>query len=38
MRAWAYATAIININTGGNYTIPEVKRMEREHLIKLKTN
>jgi len=34
-RVWAYATAIININTGGNYTIPEVKRMERDALLNL---
>jgi len=36
-RAWAYAAAIININIGGNFTIPEVKRMEREKLINLLT-
>jgi len=34
-RAWAYATAIININTGGNYTIPQVKRMDRRRLLNL---
>lgn len=39
-RAWAYATAIININLtaqGKNesYSIPEVKQMEKEHLLML---
>ena len=34
-RAWAYGTAIININTGKGYTIPEVKAMPRELLINL---
>jgi len=34
-RAWAYGTAIVNINTGENYTIEDVKEMKRELLQKL---
>jgi len=34
-RAWAYATAIANINTGKNYTIKEVKEMDRIELVNL---
>jgi hypothetical protein len=34
-KAWAYGTAIININTGKNYTIPEVKKMDRNTLLNL---
>ncbi len=39
-RAWAYATAIININLEAQgkeerYTIPEVKQMEKGVLLKL---
>lgn len=34
-RAWAYATAIININTGKSYTIKEVKEMDRSLLLNL---
>lgn len=35
-RAWAYGSAIvnININTGVNYTIPEVKNMPLTQLDK----
>jgi ParB/RepB/Spo0J family partition protein len=34
-RAWAYATAIININTGKNYTVKNVKKMGREVVLNL---
>ena len=35
-RAWAYATAIININQSEKqYTIPEVKQLGRNHLLTL---
>ena len=35
-RAWSYATAIININQSEKqYTIPEVKQMDRVHLTTL---
>jgi len=30
-RAWAFATAIININTGENYTVNDVKKMDKNH-------
>jgi len=32
-KPWTYATAIANINTGENYTIKQVKQMERKKLI-----
>jgi len=34
-RAWAYGTAVININTGKHYTISEIKAMPQDRLIKL---
>jgi len=36
-RAWAYATAVVNINTGKNYTIKQVKEMDRDRLVNLLT-
>jgi len=34
-RAWAYGTAVININTDKNYSINEVKKMDWSRLISL---
>lgn len=34
-KAWAYGTAIININTGKNYTIEDVKKMKRQMQLNL---
>jgi len=34
-KAWAYGTAILNINTDGNYTIEDVKAMNQNTLINL---
>jgi len=34
-RAWSYATAIININTGKDYTISDVKKMKKSRLTTL---
>jgi len=34
-RAWAYATAIVNINTGKSYTVRQIKKMDREGLLTL---
>ena len=34
-RAWAYATAIANINIGGNFTLKQVKEMKHGPLINL---
>lgn len=37
-KALAYGTAIVNINTGKDYTIPQVKGMEKSYLINLLSN
>ena len=34
-RMWAYATAIYNINSGEEKTIPQIKKMNREKLINI---
>lgn len=34
-RAWLYGTMIVNINTGKNYTIEEVKEMEQKVVLSL---
>jgi len=34
-RAWAYATAIVNINTGKSYTVKQVKKMDTKFLLTL---
>lgn len=34
-RAWAYATAVANINTGKDHTVKQVKGMNKETLLKL---
>lgn len=37
-KAWSYATAIININQSEKqYTIPEVKKLDKERLLNLLT-
>lgn len=34
-RAWAFTTAIVNINTGKSYTVKEIKVMDKSYLLTL---
>jgi len=34
-RAWAYATAVVSINTGEYHALPEVKNMDKQNLLVL---